>query len=65
MTTRAGRRVCFLLLVSIALFPPPPQRAKAQSSEAADTHPVQVAMENVTYHFTRNHARARSARLCP
>src|SRR5208283_5135253 len=52
MSTRAGWRICFLLLVSITLFPAFPQRAKAQSSEAADDHTVQVAMKNVTYHFT-------------
>lgn len=52
MTTRADFCICFLLLVSMALFPSFPQRAKAQSGEAADSQAVQVAMKNVTYHFT-------------
>jgi hypothetical protein len=52
MTTRAGRRICFFLLVSIALSPAFSQRTQAQSGGAADTHPVQVAMKNVTYHFS-------------
>ncbi|MGA7402191.1 MAG: hypothetical protein WBW38_19395 [Candidatus Sulfotelmatobacter sp.] len=52
MSTRVGWRICFLLLVSITLFPAFPQRAKAQSNEAANNHTVQVAMKNVTYHFT-------------
>jgi hypothetical protein len=52
MLSRAGCRVCIFLLVSSILFPPFPHRAKAQSSEGADNQPVQVAMRNVTYHFT-------------
>jgi len=52
MTMRAAQRVWVLLLVSTTLFPALPQGADAQSSEAADNHTVQIAMKNVTYHFT-------------
>ena len=42
----------FLLLTFSAMLSSPLLNVAAQSSEAADTRPVQIAMKNVTYHYS-------------
>ena len=51
MTTHALRPICLSILF-FALFNPVPDRAAAQSSEAPDSHAVEIAMKNVMYHYT-------------
>src|SRR5437588_10340271 len=66
MNTRVLHPVCLSLLffaqfsparfnpaqLNPALFNPWPNRATAQSNETRDSRAVQIAMKNVTYHFT-------------
>ena len=51
MTFPAFRSVC-LSLLSCTFLNPSPQEIAAQSNNASDAHPVQVAMKNIMYHFT-------------
>jgi hypothetical protein len=49
ITVRCG---IFLLLTLSAVLSSPLLNVAAQSSEAADTRPVEIAMKNVTYHYS-------------
>lgn len=51
MTIKALRAMSFFAVLALALSPPLPKRASAQSGEDSGTH-VQIAMKNVTYHYT-------------
>jgi hypothetical protein len=51
MSTMVRYRI-FLSLMLFAVLATPLLNAAAQSSEAADTRPVEFAMKNVTYHYS-------------
>lgn len=51
MTIKALRAMFFFSVLALTLSPPLPKPASAQSGEGSDTH-VQIAMKNVTYHYT-------------
>jgi hypothetical protein len=51
MSTKVRHRICLLLMFFAVLFHPLLNSA-AQSSESADTRPVEFAIRNVTYHYS-------------
>src|SRR5260370_38879822 len=51
MSTMVRYRI-FLSLMLFAVLSNPLLKVAAQSSEAADTRPIEFAMKNVTYHYS-------------